>query len=193
MRKAIVALALLTFASITTASAQTPSAMEVRVAPGLVWHGGIFGDDSPKSAGAIRPTLSLVTRGQLQRFAGFTFEAMIEPIGIANPHFDERLQSLHALAGIELGRRFTIRPAAGVGVQLWSGSRAESGIGLAPALAIAIGHRHAPRSGVAATQEPDTTRWRLVHISPELVARVSYSHGAFSWMAGIQAPFTWRQ
>ena len=163
------------------------AAQDVRVAPGLVWHGAIFGDDNPKSTGSVRPTVSLLARGQTRRFAGFTFEAMLEPIGVANPHFDESLHSLHTQIGAEFGRGFTVRPAIGLGVQLWSGASAESGIGLAPAVSIAFGHRHPPAPG------PAGSTWRLVHISPEVVARMSYSHGAFSWMGGIQVPFTWRQ
>lgn len=165
-------------------------AQDVRIAPGLVWHGAIFGDDDPKSAGSVRPTVSLVARGQLRRFVGLSFEALLEPLGVSNPHFDERLRSLHAMVGAEIGGRYTVRPAAGVALQLWSGSRAESGATLAPAIAIAIGHRHPP-SGYRANSTASAAT--LVHISPELVARMSYSHGAFSWMAGLQVPFTWRQ
>jgi hypothetical protein len=180
----------LTAVTLALLTAVPAAAQDVRVAPGLVWHGAIFGDDDPKSAGSLRPTVSVVTRGQLRRFVGATFEAMLEPLGVPNPHFDERLHSFHALIGAEIGRTFTVRPAAGVAVQLWSGSRAESWMGLAPALAIAIGHRHPPSGYRAARRAGVPT---LVHISPEMIARMSYSHGAFSWMAGIQVPFTWRQ
>lgn len=164
------------FAPLILLALATPVvAQEVRVAPGLVWHGAIFGDDDPKSTGSIRPTIGVITRGQVDRRAGFTFEARLEPIGIRNPHFDERLHSLDLLAGVEIGRRFTIRPGAGVVVQSWMGRDAESAFGIAPALSIAIGHRHAGGG---------------FHISPEFVGRASFTHGALSWMAGLQIPIT---
>ena len=163
------------------------SAQEVRLAPGLVWQGGVFGDDDPKGTGAVRPTGSLVVRGQTARSIGLTFEATIEPLGIDNPHFDERLHTMHLLFGPEIGGRFTIRPALGIGLQFWTGSSTESLLGAGLAAGIAIGHRHRPAPG------PSGTEWRRAHISPELIARFSGSPGALTWMAGVQVPITWRR
>jgi len=174
---------------VTPAAAQQrpPTGIEVTLAPGLVWHGAIFGDDDPKSAGAARLTVAGLVRAHIHRLAGFTFEGAIEPMGITNPHFDEHLHSLHALAGVEIGRRLTVRPAIGVAVQVWTGRNAESGVGIAPAVGLAIGHRHRPQPG------PGSGRWQFAHISPEVIARASMTHGTFSWMAGVQVPFTWRR
>src|SRR5688500_5001286 len=160
MRHAVAAGFVLTVAMITAAHAhagQTAASVETRLAPGLVWHGAIFGDDNPKTTGGLRPTIAVLVRGRPERLFGFSFEAMLEPLGVANPHFDERLHSLQLHAGAEIGRRAIVRPSVGIGVQVWSGSSAETGLGLAPAVGIAVGHRRA-----------------------EAVARASYSHGAFS-------------
>ncbi|MEX2271162.1 MAG: hypothetical protein WD690_06825 [Vicinamibacterales bacterium] len=86
------------------AQPRPPASIDASVALGLVWHGAIVGDDDPKEAGAVRPIVSFIARGQLHRLAGFTFESTLEPMGLDNPHFDERLHSLHLLAGIEIGR-----------------------------------------------------------------------------------------
>ena len=174
-------------AALVTMCAMPVSAQDVRLSPGLVWQAGVFGDDDPESTGGVRPTGSLLVRGQAARRAGLTFEATIEPLGIANPHFDERLHTVHLLIGPEIGRRLTIRPVVGVGVQIWTGSRAEDALGPALAAGIAIGHRHPPGPGAAGSE------WRRVHISPEFIARCSFSPGALSWMAGIQVPITWRR
>jgi hypothetical protein len=163
------------------------SSIELRLAPGIVWAGGTFGDDDPESTRGVRPTLSGLARGHSDRWFGASFEAALEPLGARNPHFDEHLRVLYLLAGVELGGIITVRPAIGAGIQLWSGSRATSSIGLARAASIAIGHRHrraAVRGGGV---------WTRVHVSPEAIARIAYSHGALSWMAGVQVPVTWRR
>jgi hypothetical protein len=174
-------------AVLLTVCAMPVSAQDVRLAPGLVWQAGIFGDDGPESTAGLRPTGSLLVRGQTARRVGLTFEATIEPLGIDNPHFDERLHTMHLLFGPEIGGRFTVRPAVGLGVQFWTGSSAEYPVGAALAAGIAIGHRHPPGQGPAGTE------WRRVHISPELIARFSGSPGALTWMAGMQVPITWRR
>ena len=178
--------ALLVIAWAAPAAAQGGT-LEARVAPGLVWAAGVFGDDSPKSVSAVRPVISAIVRGSAHRRFGWTFEAMLEPLGLANPHFDEQLHSLHVLAGVEIGRGIYVRPAFGAGLQVWTGLYAEQGLGIGPAAGLAIGHRHMPPPGEGPGQ------WRRVHISPELIARTSFTRGALSAFVGVQVPVTWRK
>jgi hypothetical protein len=149
-----------------------PAGVEWRLTPAVVRQGGVFGDDDPERSGAkLGVTLGGQARFQPQRFAGFVFEATLLPVSIRNPHFDESLQSLQAQIGVELGRRFYVRPSLGAALHLWSGAFAE-GARVGPAAALGIGLRPKPGRGV--------TVW------PELVARTSAEIGAAAWAVGVQ-------
>ena len=162
----------------TTASAQQPSpGVDVRIAPGVVYQDGIFGDDDPKSASGIGAAISLQARGQTTRRTGFSFEATLQPIGLKNPHFDETLHTVYFVIGPEIGRRTYVRPVGGVALQLWSGSMAENGMNLALAAGVAVGHRRS----VAAHD-----------VGIELVAKGSCTPGACSALIGVQIPVSFR-
>jgi hypothetical protein len=141
--------------------------IEARIAAGIVWHGAVFGDDSPKSSKGIRPVVSGIVRTRADKGAGVTLEATLEPFGVQNPHFDERLHNLNLLVGVEIGRTFVVRPALGMAVQFWSGSRAESGISPAISAGLSFGHRR----------------------KAEVIARAAFAPGVGSLMAGVQLPF----
>ena len=144
-----------------------PPGIEARVAAGIVWHGAVFGDDNPKGTRGLRPVISALVRGRADKSTGFTFEAALEPFGIANPHFDERVHTLHLLGGFEMGRRVAVRPSLGMAVQFWTGSSAETPVSLAIAAGLAVG---APRK-------------------VEFIARGAVAPGVGSLMAGVQMPF----
>ena len=154
-----------------------PPPADVRVAVGLARQGGIFGDDDPESSSGVGASLSVQVRGQMRRRTGASFEVTFQPIAIRNPHFDESLQTVFLLAGAEIGRTLYVRPAFGIGLQMWSGSSAESAGSVALAAGISIGRRGvgSPRTGI------------------EAIARCAASHGALGWMIGAQVPFSVRK
>jgi hypothetical protein len=146
---------------------------DVRIAPAVGYQGGVFGDDSPKSNDGAGFSIGAQVRGQTHRRTGFSFEAALQPIGIRNPHFDETLHTAYFLIGPEIGRRTYVRPAGGVALQMWSGTRAESGLDLALAFGLAIGHRRTMGNR---------------DVGFEFVAKSSCSIGACSALLGLQVP-----
>lgn len=170
---------LITGMTASAAAAQQPEndRTELRVAPGVFRQGGIFGDDSPRRAdGTFGATVGLQVRRHPARRSGFSFEATLQPMGVRNPHFDETLRSVYVQAGLEIGRRFYVRPSGGVAVRFWSGAfAADPSIGLA--LGLAIGYRRPPTERVS--------------VWPELVLRSSAEPGAGHWMIGVQVPVAW--
>jgi hypothetical protein len=152
---------------------QAPSNADVRIAPGIVRQGGIFGDDDPESTAGYGFVIGAQMRGQMHRRTGFSFEATLQPVGIRNPHFDETLHTIYFLIGPEIGRRTYVRPVGGMALQAWSGSLAESGLNLALAFGLAVGHR-----------KPAQGR----DVGVEGIARASCSPGACSFMLGVQVP-----
>jgi len=167
--------------SVTAAAAQTqqppPTGADVRVAVGIGQQGGVFGDDDPESSLGVGLSLAVQVRGQTARRTGASLEVAFHPIGIRNPHFDETLRTVFLLAGAEIGRTFYVRPAFGIGLQLWSGTRAESGGGFALGAGIAVGRK---RVGSART-------------GLEVMARCAGSPGAIGWMIGVQVPIGLRR
>jgi len=157
---------------------QASSGADVRVAPGLVRQGGLFGDDDPESTAGPGFVIGTQLRGQMHRRTGFSFEATLQPVGIRNPHFDETLHTIYFLIGPEIGRRTYVRPAGGVALQAWSGSMAESGLNLALAFGVAVGHRWS-------VQGRD--------VGVEGVARSSCTPGACSFMLGVQVPVSMKK
>jgi len=149
----------------------------VRFGAGVARQGGIFGDDDPRSRSGTGVTVTAQVRGQTDRRTGLALDLTLQPMGVGNPHFDETLQALYVQVGPEIGRRSYVRLAGGVAIQSWSGSRADAGLGLAPAFGIAIGRRISIRPGR--------------DVAPEAIARWSVTHGAFAWIAGVQVPFGW--
>jgi hypothetical protein len=169
----IAALAALVLAA--PALAQDPATTggaETRFAGGLVWQQGVFGDDDPESRSSMGAIVGLQIRRRSAGAVGASFELAVQPIGLRNPHFDESLHTVYALAGPEIGRRIYVRPTGGVALQMWSGSAAESGLGFALAAGIAVGRRTQTGS-----------RW----LNPEFVVRCSASPGAAALMVGVQA------
>jgi hypothetical protein len=152
--------------------------VELRFVPGLVRQGGIFGDDDPLSTAATGFTLGFQARRRPARTAGLTLEVTLQPIALKNPHFDERLRSIFAEAGVEIGTRVYVRPAGGVALQMWSGADAADP-GFAVAMSVAVGYRS--HAGTRMT-------W-----APELVARAAASFGALHWMLGVQVPIGWQR
>ena len=141
---------------------------EARLGIGIVWHGAVFGDDNPKGRTNIRPVVSGIVRTRADKGAGFTLEATFEPLGVRNPHFDERLHNLNLLAGVEIGRTFIVRPALGLGLQFWTGRSAESFVSPAINAGLSVGHRD----------------------KVEFIARGAFAPGVGSLMGGVQMPFT---
>jgi hypothetical protein len=171
---------LVTLAWPVAASAQEPPAgtTDVRFAPGIVRHGGVFGDDSPEWASpTLALTVGIQVRTRAARRTGFSFEATLDPVGVRNPHFDETLHSLYLLAGAEIGRRTYVRPGAGIAFQMFSGAFA-AGPSAGLAFGVAVGRKQAIGE--------------RMHVSPEFVARASASPGAGHWMIGVQVPIGWR-
>jgi hypothetical protein len=163
--------------AVTPAFAQeTARAAEVRFSPGIGAAGGIFGDDSPRSVSGVGASVGIQVRARPARRTGASFELAFEPFGIGNPHFDETLRTIYLLGGAEIGRRWYVRPAGGLGLQLWSGQFAESGLTPALAMSVAVGRR---LDGDA------------VDFGVEAAARTSFSHGALSWTLGLQVPIGW--
>jgi hypothetical protein len=155
------------------AQSPEPDRRSVRVAAGLVSQSGIFGDDSPlMSTRTLGPTISVGVRRHPTRLLGLAFDAVLEPAAIENPHFDERVTRVLVQLGPEIGRRVYVRPMAGGSVNLWSGSRSTSTLGLVPAFSLAAGFRHTTPGGA--------------RIQPELVARVGVEVGALTWSTGAQ-------
>jgi hypothetical protein len=155
---------------------ETAPAAAVRFAPGFGAAGGIFGDDDPRSVSGVGASVGLQVRARPDRRTGASLEIAFEPFGIGNPHFDETLRTIYVLAGAEIGRHWYVRPAGGIGFQLWSGLFAESGISTALAMSVAVGRR----------LERDR-----VDVGIEAVGRTSFSLGALSWTLGVQVPMSW--
>lgn len=177
MRTILTAAAIALVVSGTLQAQQATGGVDVRIAPGFVRQGGIFGDDDPKSSSRFGVSIGAQVRGQSSRRTGLSLEAVFQPTGLRNPHFDETLRTLYLLVGPEIGRRTYVRPAGGVALQIWSGTMTESGMNLALAFGVAVGHRLHVGS-----------RYQL---GPELIARGSFSPGAGSWMMGVQVPVSW--
>lgn len=147
------------------------SGAETRFAAGVVWQQGVFGDDDPEARSSIGAIVGLQVRRRTTRTLGASFEIAVQPIGIRNPHFDESLHTIYALAGPEIGRRTYVRPTGGVALQIWSGSSAESGLGFALAAGVAVGRR--AQAGHRS-------------FNPEFVIRCSASPGAAAVIVGGQ-------
>ena len=154
------------------AAAQEPeSGAEARFSAGVVSQRGVFGDDNPKAASKLGVSLSAQVRRRTTGRTGFSFEAVWQPVGIPNPHFDETLNTLYFLIGPEIGRRTYVRPVVGVALQAWSGPQTESGLNFALAAGVAVGRRVPVRGA-----------W----LNPEFVVRCSAAPGAASTMLGLQ-------
>jgi hypothetical protein len=168
LRTAGTMLLALAFAGPASAQEQPRSGgAEIRFAAGLVWQQGVFGDDDPESHSGLGAILGAQVRRRTARRTGASLEVAFQPVGLPNPHFDETLHTFYVLAGPEIGRRFYVRPVAGVALQAWSGSRAESGLNFALAVGVAVGRRTGK-------------------FAPEFVFRASASPGAASAMIGVQ-------
>lgn len=159
------------------ASAQTTTSAAFRAGAGVGADGGVFGDDDPKSERRPGLTLGVQARAGVARRTGFVFETAWQPIGIANPHFDETLTTLYLQAGPEIGRLTYVRPTFGVGLQSWSGSRSCRCLELAPAAGLAVGRQF---------QITPT-----VSIRPEFYSRAAMTVGAVGWQMGVQVPVGW--
>lgn len=145
----------------------------VRIAGGVVSQGGMFGDNDPlRSKPQLGATLSIGIRRHPTHQVGLAFETAFEPMPIRNPHFDESVSRVYLQLGPEIGRRVYVKPTAGGAVSFWSGTRRDSVLSLAPALAVTAGYRHTSRGGV--------------RIQPELVIRVAGEVGAVTWSTGAQ-------
>lgn len=164
--------------SAALAQAAPPPGAERRFVPGIVRQGGTFGDDHPLSSATTGITLGFQARRHPESRAGLTFEATLQPTAVQNPHFDERLRSIFAEVGFEIGRRIYVRPAGGVALQMWSGADAADP-GFALVMSVAAGYRR--HAGTRMT-------W-----APEFVARSSASFGAWHWMLGVQVPIGWQR
>ena len=167
MRTLIATAAAGLIAASPAAAQDRPAGVEGRVSAGIVWHGAVFGDDNPKGRRGVRPVVSALVRGRADKRTGFTFEAALEPFGMRNPHFDERVHTLHLLGGLEIGRDFAVRPSLGMAVQFWTGTSADTPVSMALAAGLAVG---APRK-------------------VEFVARAAAAPGVGSLMAGVQMAF----
>ena len=171
---------LISLAGPTAVHAQdsAPRTVDLRLVPGIVGQGGIFGDDSPEGAGVTTGlTLGFQARTANTRRTGFSLELTFQPVGVRNPHFDESLHSLYVLAGAEIGRRTYVRPAAGVALQMFSGTFA-AGPSVGLAFGVGVGHRR-----------PVADR---MDIGVEFSAATSASPGVGHWMMGVQVPIGWR-
>ncbi len=155
---------------------ESAAAVDVRLVPGFGAAGGIFGDDNPRTVAGVGASIGLQLRARPDRRTGASLEIAFEPIGIANPHFDETLRPIYVLAGAEIGRRWYVRPSGGIALQLWSGAFAERGITPALAMSVAVG-RHLDRG--------------QIRLGIEGVGRTSFSVGALSWTLGVQVPMSW--
>jgi hypothetical protein len=162
---------------VVPAAAQAPASArpEVRLTPGLVLQGGVFGDDDPEGAGAKPGIMGGVqVRFQPGYFLGFVFDGALQPVGIRNPHFDETMRSIHAQFGLEIGRRVYVRPSLGMALHFWSGTSAAP----SPSKGLAAGFAIGRRKSVSG----DGGVW------PELALRASAEPGAGMWMIGLQVP-----
>ena len=174
---ALTAAAVIVAAAPAVAQAPNTGTTDLRLSPGIVAQSGIFGDDDPQSTGPSPAwTIGLQVRARNTHTGGFSFETMLQPVGVRNLHFDETLHSVYALAGVEIGRRFFVRPAGGIALQFFSGTSAE-GSGLALAISTAVGWRQPLRNGM--------------HLAPEFVIRGSGSPGAAHSMMGAQISIGW--
>jgi hypothetical protein len=96
---AILAPIILAWNAPTHAQPAPAGSLDVRFAPGFVRQGGIFGDDSPASAPpALGMTIGLQLRTPTTRRTGFSVEAILQPVGVRNPHFDETPSTLTVIA-----------------------------------------------------------------------------------------------
>ena len=172
----------LTFAAafdVTAAQAQqTARRVEARLVPGIALQRGVFGDDAPRS----RQETGLAVGGHIlarrsDRFA-WVFEGVLQPNGLQNPHFDERVSSLYLQFGPEFGRRVHVRATAGIALQSWSGSRSCGCLDMAPAAGLAVGVERAVGPAV--------------RITPEFFARGSIGYGIFQSSMGVQVGVGWR-
>lgn len=174
MRIAVIAILLWSVVAVIPAPLE---AQEARLVVGAALQQGIFGDDDPRARSEYGPTIGVQVCPRRPGVAGFCVEALLEPNAVRNPHFDESLQQLHLQAAVRIGGRTYVRPSAGVAVQMWSGTMAESGVGLAGAAGAAIGHDFQIGAGV--------------RVSPEVVARASLAFGVFTTSLGVQVPIGW--
>jgi hypothetical protein len=159
------------------AQPQPASGVEARLTAGVGRQYGVFGDDSPKDSQGVAPSVGghLLAR-RSPRFA-WVLEGTLHPAGLKNPHFDESVSSLYVQFGPEFGRRVHVRPAVGMAVQSWSGSRSCQCMDLALAGGVAAGTAHLVGAGV--------------RVTPELFARGAMAVGAFTSAVGVQVGVGW--
>lgn len=155
--------------------AQEPETRLVaRVVLGVACQTGVFGDEGTETASNV----GLAIAGQLwvpwSDAKAVVVEGALQPTGLANPFFDERVRIFFVQAGPEFGRRTYVRPSAGLALRFWSGSRASDNLDAAFAVGVAVGRR----VPVAARAE----------ISPEFVLRITGGPGAVNTSVGVQVP-----
>ena len=157
----------------STLLAQQAPKVTARVALGIAYEHGIFGDDDPSPHGETGLTIG----GQLWRPSSgskvLVFEGTFQSNALENPHFDENVHLLYVQIGPQFGRRLYFRPTGGFVVRSWSGSQSDGGTDGAPAVGVAIGHRQAVGSSY--------------EVAPEVFVRVSAPiSGVTTWLLGLQ-------
>ncbi len=176
---ALVALALALVATAKPASAQKDrKGIALRVSPGVALTTASFGDDDPRSEGALGLTLGGQLLIPISSGAALHFEGVWQPYKIQNPHFDEAFRTTYLMGGIEISTKGAyLRPSVGVAMRTWSGQFApETGTPLAFGLAFGF-------------ERPISNSF---HVSPELNLRVAWERGLGSLMLGLQVPVGWR-
>jgi hypothetical protein len=175
MRAHLIITTVVTIAALQASTLQAQQAPNVaaRVALGVAYERGIFGDDDPRSHGETGLTIGGQLWKPLSGSKALVFEGTFQPNALENPHYDENVHVLHLQIGPQFGRRLYFRPTGGFAVRFWSGSQSDSGTDGAPAVGVAIGHRQA----VGASYEA----------SPEFFLRVSAPiSGVTTWLLGLQ-------
>ena len=159
--------------SLPTITNTSRERVALRLVPGLAYTSATFGDDNPQSEGVFGITFGGQALAPVSRIVALSLEAIFQFYEIQSAHLNERLQSWYVMGGVEfsIGKAY-LRPNVGAAFRLWAGGG--SGTSTAPALGIAIGF--------------EQMFGRSFHVSPEVIVRVAYEHGASTVLIGSQVP-----
>ncbi len=175
MRAHLIITTVVTIAALHTSTLQAQQAPNVaaRVALGVAYERGTFGDDDPRPHGETGPTIGGQLWKPLSSSKALVFEGTFQPNALDNPHYEEKVHVLYVQIGPQFGRRLYFRPTGGFVVRFWSGSESDGGTDGAPSVGLAIGHERAVGTSY--------------DVSPEFFLRVSAPiAGVTTWLLGLQ-------
>ena len=184
-RIAIIATALQLFLGVgllapTESHAQTDRrGAALRTALGGAYAGASLDDGQPAFDQTAVFTWGAQVWGGISRTVGFEAELVWQPTHISNPRIEQAFSALYLMGGPEFSfGQMYVRPSAGVVWLYWTGAQAKQDTDNAFAWGLAIGSE----------RKVD----KAFHLVPEVLTRMSFESGLFTWMVGFQLGLGWR-